>query len=154
MPTGWRLVKKRYAANAFDGEGARLYGGRWNSPGVPMVYTAATLSLAALELLVHLNDRRHLAGYQQCAAHFESHQVTVVEGTALPEDWRKYPAPEALRQIGGRWAEELATPVLRVPSAVVPQEGNFLLNPLHPAFRELVFNPPGPLSLDSRLLGD
>ncbi len=154
MPTGWRLIKQRYAAQAFDGEGARLYGGRWNSPGVPLVYTADSLALATLELLVHLNDRRYLVGYLQCAAHFAPHQVTTVELKTLPEDWRKYPAPAVLRQIGDGWVAERSTPVLRVPSAVVPQESNYLLNPLHGEFPGLVFESPVPLTLDSRLLED
>lgn len=153
MSTGWRLVKARYAVEAFNGEGARLYGGRWNSPGVPMVYTAATLSLAALELLVHLNDRRLLMGYLQGAVRFEDDQVTGIDRSSLPDDWRDYPAPEALRQIGDQWAREMPTPVLQVPSAVVPEEVNFLLNPLHPEFRDLQVEGPGELTLDLRLVG-
>ncbi|MDX6710688.1 MAG: hypothetical protein QOH96_1704, partial [Blastocatellia bacterium] len=72
MPTAWRIVKTRLAAQAFDGEGARLYGGRWNSVGVRMVYTAGSLSLAVLEIFVHIENTDILPTYSVCAVHFDS----------------------------------------------------------------------------------
>lgn len=150
--TVWRLIAERHSASAFDGEGARLYGGRWNHPGVPVVYTSATLSLAALELLLHLNlecapeDRVAIAA--GIPADFE-----IQEGTAeaLPAAWRSYPAPEALKDLGTAWARESRSPVLRVPSVVIPEDSNYLLNPHHPDFSRIEIREPTPFSFDRRL---
>ena len=73
MIYSWRLVHARYVAHAFDGEGARLYGGRWNSPGRPAVYTAGSLALAALEVLVHMQSRKALSNYWK--VHLEMYPI-------------------------------------------------------------------------------
>src|SRR5215217_6516134 len=115
-----------------DGEGARLYGGRWNSPGVPVVYAASHLSLAVLELLVHTDP-------DLLPADLVAHEVELpddlsverVDLATLPDDWRDVPDHPACRAIGDAWAAEARAAVLVVPSAVVPQEANWLLNPRH-----------------------
>jgi len=81
MPTGWRIVKTRFVQQAFDGEGARLYGGRWNSPGVKMIYTSESLALAALEILAHLGQSSTLASYSRCAVHFDDALVRSCQPT-------------------------------------------------------------------------
>ena len=151
MPAGWRIVKAARAATAFDGEGARLHGGRWNSPGAAVVYTAGSESLAILELLVHLQASRLLAAYVSIRATIDRSLVDVVAPASLPPEWRKFPAPIALQEIGNRWIAECRSAVLQVPSAVVPAETNFLLNPKHPDFRRVVIAPAAPFELDSRL---
>jgi len=70
MMTAWRIVPEQWAATAFDGEGARLHGGRWNSPGKPAVYLADTRALAALEVLVHLNPAMAALRYQMIEVSF------------------------------------------------------------------------------------
>jgi RES domain-containing protein len=151
MRRGWRILKTSRAATAFDGEGARLHGGRWNSPGTAVVYTSESLSLAVLELLVHLQATRLLGSYCSIAVDFDDALVDAVEAAALPRGWTRYPAPSALQEIGDQWVAGRRSVVLRVPSAVVPGESNFLLNPGHPDFARVVIGPPRPFVLDPRL---
>jgi RES domain-containing protein len=151
MPRGWRIVKAAHAAASFDGEGARLYGGRWNSPGTALVYTAESEALAALELLVHLRAPQLLASYVAIPADFDDALVEVLPATILPSGWRRFPAPLALQRIGDRWAAEGRSAVLRVPSAVVPRESNYMLNPAHGAFARVAVGRPAPFEFDGRL---
>lgn len=152
MPVGWRIVKSRYATRAFDGEGARLHGGRWTRRGTPAVYTAEHVSLAILEILVHLRDARFLSAYSLAAAHLDDSQVERLAAAELPPSWRRFPPPPELQAVGERWFRSGASVALEVPSAVVPEERNYLLNPLHPDFASLRIDPPSPYELDLRLL--
>lgn len=152
MTRAWRIVKAKYAAAAFDGEGARLYGGRWNSPGTAMIYTADSPSLAALELLVGLEEASFLSGFVLVPVDMPDEAIAEVETSQLPADWRAYPAPPALARQGDAWVRGATSLALRVPSVVVPQQSNLLLNPGHPDFRSLVLGAPEPFHLDSRLL--
>jgi len=147
----WRLVKARHLAHAFDGEGARLYGGRWNSPGVPVVYLAESLSLAALEILVHLQSTEPLTAYAAIPVRFDPRLMKTVPHRALPKDWRASPGPAALRAIGDAWARAGKSAVLAVPSAVVESERIFLLNPAHPSFVRFHRGRPQPFAFDARL---
>jgi RES domain-containing protein len=151
MPTGWRIMKSRYADAAFDGEGARLYGGRWNSPGTRMVYTAQSQALAILEVLVHLEKVGVLPSYSLCAAHFEEDLVEALDPEALPENWRSYPSPSGLRVIGDSWVAEQTSAVLEVPSVIVDDESNYLIDPAHPDFSSITIGEPRPFELDARL---
>lgn len=153
MPTAWRFVKERYAAGAFTGEGARLNAGRWNSPGVRMVYCSSSIALSVLELLVHLQQPRVLASYVLFSAAIEGEMIEQLTPDELPRNWRDFPAPPALASIGDRWAYELRSAVLTVPSAIVEAEYNYLLNPLHPQFSSIVVSGPLPYRLDPRLAG-
>lgn len=153
MPTAWRIVKTRLAAQAFDGEGARLYGGRWNSVGVRMVYTAGSLSLAVLEILVHLENTDILPAYSVCAVRFDSVLVKSLDRTQLPINWRDNPSPLELLAIGDAWVAAGSSAVLEVPSAVIESESNYLINPKHPDFVSLIVEPCQPFTFDPRLLG-
>jgi RES domain-containing protein len=148
--TSWRVVKKRFAETAFDGEGARRFGGRWNSAGHAMVYTAGTTSLAVLEILVH-SDAGLLPYYATIPVSFGSDVVDVVEPDLLPAGWRTHPSPFALKKIGDDWIDSKRSCVLRVPSAVVPHEWNYLLNPAHPDFASVEIGEPIALETDVRL---
>jgi RES domain-containing protein len=152
MPRAFRLVKRRHARHAFDGEGARLYGGRWNPPGIALVYASQSLSLAALELLVHLDASAILTSYAACGVEFADALVEDLDARRLPRGWRSSPPPSALQALGAAWARERRSAVLRVPSAVVPREDNFLLNPAHPYFRRVTLHAPEPFDLDPRLV--
>jgi len=151
MPTGWRIMKSRYADAAFDGEGAHLYGGRWNSPGTRMGYTAQSQALAILEVLVHLERAGVLLSYSLCAAHFEEDLVEALDPTTLPDDWRDYPPPSELRSIGDAWVAEQTSVVLEVPSVIVDDESNYLINPAHPDFPSITIGEPKPFEFDARL---
>lgn len=153
MITTWRIVKARHAATAFDGEGARIAGGRWNSPGVAMIYTSQSAALATLELLVHLARSRSLIDYVIFSCTFAGSLVETLPQDDLPRDWRAYPAPPALRQIGDDWVRSARSAVLEVPSVVVEGETNFLLNPAHRDFERIDISAPRRIELDLRLLG-
>jgi RES domain-containing protein len=146
----WRIVKARHAATAFDGEGARLLGGRWNSPGTRMIYTSATGALAALEMLVHLNRAITLHAYALISCDFDESVVNDVE--KLPANWQSYPSPPQLQTIGDQWVRSGSSAVLRVPSAVIRNENNYLLNPDHSDFSRIKINNPEPFSFDLRLV--
>ena len=154
MPSAWRIVKAKHAARAFDGEGARLYGGRWTSVGRSAVYTSSTVALATLELLVHLDSDAPLAAYVLFSVTIPENVVSILDPVTLPRDWRASPAPAALQALGDRWLEEGRSAVLRVPSAVVGAVGvefNYLLNPAHGDFRLISIGPEQPYDVDERL---
>jgi len=150
MLTVWRLVTARFAHLAFTGEGARLYGGRWNRKGVPMVYTAGSQSLAMLEMLVQ--DEPLRARYVMIPVtlpkNLKIERITVEQ---LPADWRDLVAREQLQAIGSEWARRQSSAVLAVPSAVIPSETNYLLNPRHPAFAKIEIGEPQVFVTDLRL---
>lgn len=146
----WRLCRKGHAA--FDGEGARRYGGRWNPPGTAVVYTAATLSLAVLELFVRLEAEDRPDDLVTIAADIPNTlRVHALEVADLPEGWRSIPAPEELRSLGAAWAASLDTAVFAVPSALVPQERNYILNPAHRDFTHIVVGAPESFTFDPRM---
>lgn len=148
----WRMTTAKHAGTAFSGEGARLYGGRWNPEGVPMVYTAATQSLATLELLVQ--DGRLLARYVMIPVTIPARlKIEHIEPKDLPDDWREPASREHLRGIGADWINSGSSAVLAVPSAVIPSETNYLLNPLHPSFSELKIGDVQEFVTDLRLPG-
>ncbi len=152
MATCWRIVKSRHASTAFDAEGARLYGGRWNSPGTRMVYTSSTISLAVLEILVHLQETSLLSSYSLISASFDDAFVERLDHSVLPDGWRAYPAPSELQRIGDEWVRSQRSAVLEVPSVIVERESNYLLNPAHPDFSSVVIGEPEPFTFDVRLL--
>lgn len=151
MPRGWRIVKAARATTAFDGEGARLYGGRWNSTGTAVVYASQSESLAVLELLVHLQSSQLLMSYCSIPVDFNDGLVEMVDPGVLPEDWSALPGPSALQEIGDNWAAEQRSVVLQIPSAIVPNEYNFVINPRHPDFAQVGIGPSTPIQLDPRL---
>jgi len=146
----WRVTKTRHSKSAFDGEGARLYPGRWNSAGHPVVYTSEHIALAVLEILVHAGESL-LPHYTALSATFDEGLVTEVGEDDLPPGWRGFPALDELKRVGDAWLDSLRSPVLKVPSAVVPCSWSFLLNPLHPDFPSIRLGDPLPLKLDRRL---
>jgi RES domain-containing protein len=148
----WRLCNRKYAAQAFSGLGAKLYGGRWNEEGLAIVYTADSLSLAALETFVHLDPELLPADYVAIAADLPGQlRLTRIQVGDLPADWRRYPAPDVLRRIGSDWLRAGKTAVLAVPSVVVPQEENYLLNPEHRDFSRIVRHVAVPFQFDPRM---
>lgn len=147
----WRIVKRKYADPAFSGEGARRAGGRFNSPGQPVVYTSESLALAELEMLVHLPTDRLLASYVAFRAHVPSERIDVLDREVLPSNWRSDPAPQSIREIGDEWLWAETSLALRVPSAVVPSEDNVLINPSHPGFEDVQIDGPFDPEIDERL---
>jgi RES domain-containing protein len=151
MPSGWRIDKPR--RNAFSGEGAKRFGGRWNSPGVAVVYLSEHQSLAALEIFVHLQPLVPQDKYLAYFVEWDEAEMEELSAKKLPLDWRASPPGPATMQLGDQWVREARFVVLAVPSAVVPAERNFLLNPAHPKFRQLRLHKPVEFAFDNRLAG-
>ncbi len=153
MLSAWRLVKTRYAATAYDGEGARLNGARWNSPGIRVAYASSTIALATLEVVVHLVRPATATAYSLASVEFPESLIEVLKASALPRNWDDSPLPQDVMDIGDRWVNEARSAVLRVPSAIIPAEHNYLLNPKHRDFAKVTIVPPKPFKLDPRLVG-
>jgi len=151
MTRVWRIVKEKHADSAFSGEGARRAGGRFNSPGRPVVYASESLALAELEILVNLPTDRLLGSYVAFRASVPETSLATLDREELPEGWRQAPAPQSVREIGDQWLESERSLALRVPSAVVPAEDNVLINPVHPAFGEVEREGPFDPEIDDRL---
>ena len=148
----WRLTPERWSAGAFSGEGGIRFSGGWNPKGVRLVYTSEHLSLALLELLVNMDavadSERYVAIRGEIPDHLE---VGYIELRDLPTDWRDPSRPGLLQRIGRDWIVGGRYAALSVPSAVVPQERNVLLNPEHPDFARITIGPPESFSFDARL---
>ncbi|HEU0205045.1 MAG TPA: RES family NAD+ phosphorylase [Burkholderiaceae bacterium] len=150
MLTAYRIAKASHARTAFSGEGARLAGGRWNRPGEAVVYASASLALAAMETFVHLGED----GLQIQFVYF---RVQIADGIKLqrcrqpPAQWRTEPPDEASQRYGSKWLRAGRTAVLEVPSAIIPSEKNFVLNPNHPDFSRLRIGRLLPFVFDPRM---
>jgi RES domain-containing protein len=147
----WRICRARFADEAFSGQGARRFGGRWNSPGVPMVYSSSSLALAAMELFVHLEPNQQPDDLVSIAALLpEGEPAMRLEPGKLPSRWWTDEF-KPLRAIGDRWIRESKSLAIEVPSAALRMEWNVLVNPLHPAIAGLKVDPPQPFNFDARM---
>ena len=146
----WRLCRAVHAAQAFSGEGARRYGGRWNSWGVPMVYCSSSLALAAVELFVHLEPAQAPSDLMAITAMLPgSEPARTIKPGELPLDW--WTDAEATRALGDKWIRAGSSLALRAPSVPIRWEWSILVNPLHPRMSELRINPPRPFTFDARM---
>jgi len=150
--TAYRLCPRSQAdsGRAFLGEGARLAGGRWNPPGIAVVYAAGALSLACLELLVHFESLDDLPPLAFFRLQFDASLMLPVP--PLPPDWGALPASASTRRLGAAWVREGGSVVLQVPSVIIPTEHNFVLNPAHPDFNRIQISPAQAFALDPRLV--
>lgn len=147
----YRIVNCKYADD-LSGNGARLYGGRWNSEGKPMLYLASSRALAVLEVLVHLTPM--IIPYDFCLTEIKlpADSITTLDTTLLPANWRDVSPPIILREIGDDFLKKQQHLLMKVPSSVVPAEYNYLLNPLHPEAKAVKLLTKEPFSFDERLL--
>jgi RES domain-containing protein len=149
----FRIIKRARASTCFDGEGARLFGGRWNSKGVRLVYTSSTQSLAILETLVHLDSHEILAKkYCVRVAQFDAKLCERLDRALLPGGWDEDIPINATKDIGDAWIKTGRSAVLIVPSSISPLEENYLLNPAHPDFRLIRFSAAKDFVFSRRLL--
>ncbi len=144
--TIWRFCHKKHSEAAFLGEGFWSSGGRWHSRGTPLVYASATLSLAILETF---NNNVQIENISQNFVFIKAEIPDVVliqklEKERLPANWRDLPAPTSLALMGDKWFSTYSNAVLQVPSAIIPHENNYLLNPKHSDFAEIKIYPPEP----------
>ncbi len=130
--------------------GARLAGGRWNHPGEAVVYVSSTLSLAALELFVHL-DARSRTALQLVAIPVKIPDGLISEPPVLPHDWRTQPPPTETKSLGSKWMNSGESCVLRVPSVLIPVEDNYVIDPTHPGFTNITIGDPEVFSFDPRM---
>jgi RES domain-containing protein len=149
--TTWRITKAQFADQIFGGEGARAYGGRWNSQGYWVAYTSATASLAILELLANADQFELIGEFALASCSFDESLVSHVEIDDLPPNWREPRPPVELRDFGDEWICSERSAVLSVPSVIIGQERNYLLNPAHDDFRTIKLSSPEPFRLDLRL---
>lgn len=150
MIVAWRTVRAAYAGSAFSGEGARLFGGRWNRIGTPVVYLAEHRSLAVLEVITQALDAEDAADLLIASATFSESDIETLD--PLPDGWNAHPPTDSTVDVGTRWAVSRRSLFLRVPSVVLPAERNYLLNPRHPDIERVTLGVPEALGLDPRLV--
>ena len=147
----WRICRRPYAAEAASGEGARLYGGRWNSRGVRVVYASTSLALAAIETFVNLEPNLQPKDLVSIEGEFpDALEIERLELKALPSRWHERRG-ESLRRFGDDWVRAGRTLALLAPSAAVRGEWNVLLNPGHAEFSKVKFRGPEPFDFDARM---
>ena len=147
----YRLTASRYVATAFSGKGTRRVGGRWTPVGYPVVHASSSIALAVLETLVHI-DPSVMPAHRVIPVDIpQAIPVTATSVADLPDYWRHTPPPPRLREFGRAWLDAGETTLMRVPSVIVPEESNYLINPRHADFSRLAIHPPAPFEIDRRL---
>lgn len=144
----------RYSSTAFSGEGAFITGGRWNSPGVRVVYTTSSLALAVLEVLAYRKATKPLPPRHLYTLELQERHITRLEAADLPADWDAYPHPESTQRLGDAWVQAGTSLALAVPSVLTPPEVNVMLNCSHPNFLQLTVYGPETFPLNPRLAPD
>jgi RES domain-containing protein len=149
--TAWRITRKKYLDQAFSGEGAKIWGGRWNPAGYPAVHCAENLSLAILELIVHLEDDIDVDSFIAVPVSFDSKTVRTLDYSQLPEAWDHLPISPASMEVGRIWLDEKKFLALQVQSIIVPVESNYIFNPLHPDYSQIEIGEPQGIRFDPRI---
>ncbi|MGD9825259.1 RES family NAD+ phosphorylase [Desulfobacter sp.] len=144
----YRIVKEKHAHSAFNGEGARLYGGRWNSQGVAVVYTSDSLALCCLEVFVNLPSYEFFKGFVYFKLFFDE---KFVQGADLQDGWNGRPISKVSQEIGDNWIRERNSAVLRVPSVIIPEGNNYLINFNYQDSNQIKIGDPISLDFDPRL---
>ena len=153
MIGAWRIVKAKHKALAFSGEGARRYGGRWNSQGTSCVYLADSLPLAAMELFLHLGQDGFNISFVYFQVLIPAATVQAVDLAHLPRGWRVSPPGAKSMAVGTQWVISRESAVLKVPSAIMPLERgfNYILNPAHADYPQITIESPQPFNFDPRM---
>ncbi len=147
----WRITRGRYASDTATGEGARLYGGRWNSKGIRVVYASTSLALAAIETFVNIDPELRPGDLVSVSGEIpEGLPVSRIDPDTLPAGWH-HARNESLRKLGDDWIREGHAVAMLVPSAAIRGEWNVLLNPAHAQFVKAVFEKPAPFEFDFRM---
>ena len=152
MPSAWRIVRASREKTAFTGEGPWRYGGRWNSPGVRVVYVSEHQSTAALEVFVNRVPFILDENYKAFHLKWPDRLTEIFPVAKLPADWRRSPPPPEVMEIGNCWVREQRSAVLALPSVISPADTNFLLNPQHADFKQIRVAPPVDYEFDPRLV--
>lgn len=148
----FRIAQKAFIHD-LSGEGSRRYGGRWNKKGDGVLYTSDSRALATVEYLVHLPLTILANGVCIAEIHLpDDTPIQTISPDTLPHDWTAYPAPSTLADIGALWRSNAHTLALKIPSVVVKNEWNYLLNPEHPLFKQVYIHHIEDYLFDERLL--
>ncbi len=148
----YRIAKEQYI-NDLTGIGAKIVGGRWNFRGIPVLYTSSSISLSMLECLAHFPVA--YAPQNMAIATIiipENSLVEEINITDLPENWRAIPSPKALKERSYQWIKDQEALVLKVPSIIVPQEFNYIINPFHKDSKSIELYKIAPFFFDGRVL--
>ena len=147
----YRIAQRNFIED-LSGEGARLFGGRWNHKGTSLLYTAESRSLAALEILVHAHNLSSISSLATLILEIPDNVVIddFTKQYSLPEDWNKYPAMSDMQDAVEKWIKSDGF-VLKVPSAIIQEESNYLINPKHKRIADLKILDIQDFSLDERL---
>jgi len=146
-------ISTREHINDLNGNGARLYGGRWNQKGTSVVYTSETRALASIEYLVHITFP--LIPDDLCIASITIKETITpqkINFSSLPPNWKNYPAPIRLAEIGSNWVADNSSLLLQVPSVLVENEYNILINPNHPDSKHVKIKDIKNFTYDKRIL--
>lgn len=151
MITAWRIVQSQWAERAFDGEGARRFGGRWNPEGCAVVYLADTRALAALETRIHAEGSLRKVAYVRFPVSFPKQLIEVADLSDLSDALTGPTVSPRTQALGADWLAGGRQPVLEVRSAIIPEEPNYLLNPRHPKLDQIQIGPAEDFAFDPRL---
>lgn len=151
MKTACRLVKKAHERDAFSGEGARRYGGRWNHRGTAVVYLSDSLALAALEVFVHLGAAHRGLVFATFRVELPDAVIETLSAAALPGNWREEPPPDVCKDVGTNWVQSGRCAVLDLPSVVVPTQRSYVVNVAHVDFAKLKVEQQDDFSFDPRM---
>lgn len=152
MPDAWRIDSAKRADAAFSGVGASIAGGRWNPAGIHVVYASQHLATASLEKFIHLpKPVPARMRFVQFEIQFNGASVHRPAREDLPPNWREEPAPAATQQFGLEWFLSGKSCILAAPSAIIPDEENYVINPAHRDFAKLTISRPAPFAYDPRL---
>ena len=147
----WRIDKTKRATTAKTGDGARIAGGRWTSPGYPAIYCAEHLSLAILEVLVHAPEPSQRSVPRVCfRIRLDRALVERLPEKQIPAGFSPRTPYAVTRAVGDAWLRASRRPALSLPSAIVPTESNYILNPMHPDFDRIPWGPNQPIVVDDR----
>lgn len=152
MAAYFRIVQTQWATSAMTGEGARLYGGRWNPPGIPAVYLAESRTLAALEILVHAPREVLRLDWTIIEVEVPDGRIEPVDPVKIPTDWRNLPSSPGARHFGEAWLRSRTALAIRLPSVIIPEEHSLLLNPSHPDSMQVRVNRIQSFRFDPRLV--
>ncbi len=150
----YRITKEKYASD-ITGKGAELYGGRWNPIGIPALYTSESRALCALELLVHTRKEvlppRYIIITLEISTELEQ-EIEKIPQKYLRENWDCLQPEIWTQEIGLKYFQKLNRLGIRVPSSIIKEENNIVLNPLHERYGDIKIIGKSEFKLDERLM--
>jgi len=134
----WKIARKEYAGAVLSGQGGMYSSGRWHEKGTLIVYTSSTLSLAILEVFVHLGPEGHKIEHIRVQIEIpDKIKIDSIPPSEIPPDWNMSAAPWSTKNYGTQWIRSMSAAVLKTPSVISPGEFNYILNPTHPEFHKI-----------------